>query len=189
MTGTEGQGLAVYNPNWTIGLGGFTIDQFPTQALGPNDAADSYAWWNADVFPNSQYAQCLMQALAAADAWIGVAVRCSPGGNFVFAYSDNVNAYFGKFVAGVETLFPASPLAPWAPGDVPRLESVGTLMTLKLNGGTIATATAADAALATGAGGVSGYGNLYSANNIRLWEAGSLGGGGSGGGPIAWLRA
>jgi hypothetical protein len=173
FTGTNGTALPTYSASWTHTTGAaFLIN---TNAVCCNSAGDSLARWNADTFPNDQYAQGTIVATSVTSAFgIGVAVRVSTAGpmsGYGVYGGGNASEIVLLNAGSASTL--GSVIAAWVVSDVVRAEMVGTTLTFKKNGTTVTTRT--DSTFTSGAAGLAGYG-VTTTFRLDDWEGGSLGG-------------
>lgn len=178
FTATTNAPLQTYSSNWTISAGAFAVDATADAVYTAGLAADCIAFWNADTFANNQYAQATL-ITSNVTAAIGVAVRCSAGGNgygLYYQYSGQW-LWLWKMVNNVWTeLVGANNIGAYGDGDVLRLEVNGTTLTAKINGNVVpGFAAVTDTSLSSGRAGISGY---DSNSNCRMtaWEGGNLGG-------------
>lgn len=176
FTGANGTALTTYSANWSLNAGNFSIQTNALAANGAAAATETAARWNADVFPNDQYAQGVLAALSAtvnANIGIGVRIATDNSANYYGLYydDDTGDTLMFKVVAGVWTQLGAAFTAVRAVNDILRLEVSGTTLTYKLNG--VSQGTRVDASLASGSAGVVGRG-LTTAHRIDTWEGGSL---------------
>lgn len=160
--------------NWTLVKGLFGINT--NAAYSRSAGADTLARWNADTFGNDQYAQVTISVLSVDNIAVGVACRLDTGGAetgyFAYAFrnvSPNVDVELAKYVAGVYTTI--STTSGFAVGDVLRLEVEGTTLRLYRNGSLVDTRT--DSSIASGAAGVSGFGNSTS-GRMDDWSGSNL---------------
>ena len=148
------QVLTTYSANWTFALHS-NISVNATGAFGTN-ANDVGAFWNADSFPNDQYAQVTLTG-SAAGAYLGVIVRASVVGGgqyYAFRASRGDSTYqVGYWVGGVFTSnFSGTVTRTFADNDVIRLAVVGATLTAYHNGVSIFSTT--DSNLTSGSAGI-----------------------------------
>ena len=176
FTASSNAALQTYSSNWTISAGGLAVDATADAAYASAGDVESGAFWNADTFSNDQYAQGVLNVADVLGA-IGVAVRCSAGGNYYGLYYQppGQHCWLFKMVGGVWTeLGYAQNVGNWN-GATLRLEVSGTTLTPKLNGSVItAIGAKTDSSLASGRAGICGYGNKI-ACLLDNWEGGNLG--------------
>lgn len=182
FTASSNAALQTYSSNWTISAGGLAVDATADAAYASAGDVESGAFWNADTFSNDQYAQGVLNVADVLGA-IGVAVRCSAGGNYYGLYYQppGQHCWLFKMVGGVWTeLGYAQNVGNWN-GATLRLEVSGTTLTPKLNGSVItAIGAKTDSSLTSGRAGICGYGNKI-ACLLDNWEGGNLGSSGSNG--------
>lgn len=136
---------------WTTGQTGFALQVVSDQCEAVSTVAAGGSGFYAGTFPNDQWAEVVLRALANTGSFAGPMVRASASqGYAVEIFGVFGSVAFGQIVSlGVGALggFSITPNA----GDRIRLEVVGTAMTVKQNGNVIHTAT--DSGLASGAPG------------------------------------
>ena len=183
------QSLTSYSANWTISYGGFSVDATADAVYPTSAAAESGAYWNADTFNADQYAQATLSNIVVADASIGVAVRCSSGGNYYGLYytgGAGGMVFIFKLVSGTFGDLGYATVGAWSVGDVLRLEISGTTLTPKRNGTVISAIGAkTDTSLSSGSAGICGY-DTNSDCRLDDWQGGDLGGAADV--PLALLR-
>lgn len=168
--------------NWTV-----LSDATDTQTLGitSNSARPQVtggraaSFWNASNFQPDQYSQVIANGSATTtNTHLDiVAVRMSAGGNYygfqwnLNASSNNVTLF--KVVSGTFTALGSPTTLTPALGSLMRLEVIGTKLFAYMNGTLVLTAT--DAALSSGAPGISGFMTASSPTAFMTsWEGGSL---------------
>jgi len=155
--------------NWTIvtSMGGFTI--VANEAKGTANCGEYY---NAVIWPNDQYAQCVLKTMiATTDEGPGPRIRMATNLNtayFLQANTTEIRLY--KVVSSGYTQL-GSDLAGGAVNDILRLEAKGSTIIAKKNGATISTQT--DNAIASGNAGLWDWDNSASAT-IDDWEGGDF---------------
>ena len=157
--------------NWTTVPGANAMQITSNAAAGTSDP--SCAYWNADSFAGDHYAQIVTPVNTDPGFWIGPAVRCSASQldcYFLLIKGSANNARIYKFVNGSATLLASLDYA-FSGGDTHRLEVVGTLLTVYLNG--VSKGTANDSALSGGAAGIVANGTTPTLDD---WEGGNVGG-------------
>lgn len=173
--GTQGEQLTTYSASWTLCNGDWDIQPAAADVLAPDDPGFNLAGWNADSFDDDQYAEATVDALAS-DIWIGLAVRCdvsTPEDDGYCWNSSTAYSWLGKLIDGVETQL-GNDGGAWGAAEVCRLEASGTTLTPMIDGSEEDPPGAqTDASLASGAAGVSGYGDSSLAQ-IDDWEGGNL---------------
>jgi hypothetical protein len=139
-------------PNWTTTEGSFYVSS--PNHLQPSGAAQDLAFWNANSFPNNQWAQATIVALGT--EFIGVAVRVSTGshGYDCVAGPSSVAIRLHNGVGTDTTLWTG---AAFTPGDVMYCSASGTTITLTETGASPQTHGVTDATLASGSAGLGGY--------------------------------
>ncbi len=154
--------------------------QVRSNAAQSNTSSDETCCrWNADAFNDDQYA-FLTVTLLTASLFIGPAVRCSnSAATYYLYYWDNNDRYFAKMVAGTFTdLVTPQTGVTNNTGDVLRLEASGTTITALVNGVQDGSFSTTDASIASGDGGLCGWGQAFGSDTSGdTWEAGNLGGG------------
>ena len=112
--------------------------------LGTNtfsSAADSYALWSADAFPDDQYAECTARYTPAnaGDDWIDLYLRATESSGVIqtgyAAFTNGLDSTeFGKYSGGSYTQLAVDNSVTFATGDVVRFTVTGTQVTLEING-------------------------------------------------------
>lgn len=178
FTAANGTALTTYSSSWSLNAGDFAIQ---TNRLVPNGATSTTecaARWNADTFPNDQYAEATVPSLSGGGvnerSGVGVRIATDGSANYYGLYYDDdlSNVLMFKVVAGVWTQLGAA-FAALAAGDVIRLEVIGT--TLEYFKNTVSQGTRTDTDLTAGSAGVVGKG-ISAAQSLDDWTAGSLAG-------------
>lgn len=191
FTAASDAALQTYSANWTISAGAFQVLAASDVVCPYSNGVESGAFWNADAFAANQYAQGALTGIVDSGSAIGVAVRCTAGGNYYGLYygaGAGGGLYLFKMVGGAWIEIASATVGIWSVGDVIRLEVEGTTLTPKRNGVLIAAiGTKTDSSLSSGAAGLSGY-DALSECNLDNWEGGNLGGGGAADVPVALLR-
>jgi hypothetical protein len=168
--------LTAYSASWTNNNNTFKIN---TNRCGPASAGECMAHWNADTFSDNQYATATLTSLGTSGVWVGVSVRAAASGasgyGLYAATSSGQTDYLYKLVSGTYTTID-SIAGTYAVGNTIRLEVSGTTLTPMRNGSTHAMGTSTDSSHSSGYGGVAGYGNGYTTNNLDDLSLGDLGG-------------
>lgn len=145
-------------------------------ASGDNELAI----WNADVFPDDQYSKATIHLAATPGVsdYVVVCVRSDTldwsVGTRYYAYTDcNSTVGLRKWIAGVDTGLIDVTAGPIVDGDVLELDSVGTAVTVLLNGTQVISVTDSD--ITSGSAGIvmaiaSGPGVV----KLSGWEGGEL---------------
>lgn len=155
FTNTNGTALSTHNANWTVHNGSYTIEGNELQPNNPGN--DSWATY-AGTFDPDQFAESVISSTIADNNFAGLVVRCNTSGTKTY-YGlnwDNTRFYFYKYNSGSYNPFegPVSGADP-TPGDLVRLEIVGTTLSFYLNG--VLTAQTTDGSIASGNPGVTGF--------------------------------
>ena len=141
------------------------------------DNAHCYAYWVGNAFNQDQYSQVQMRNVG---PWNGVIARAQAGiDRFYMAFVFDVNdyrlylrkdgLYYSLATGSTET---------WVPGDILRLEAVGSnpvQLTLLRNGNPVLTYTDATENLAGGSPGIGIFSRTDANLTIDNWEGGNLG--------------
>jgi hypothetical protein len=167
--------------NWTEMRNSFSFDLVTNSARPTNPGFDCHAFWNADSFPNDQYAQAAITVTGTtSQTGPGVVVRASGfegTRNFYAVHVDHAssnNVEISKRVAGTFTHL-AYFTTTWVDGDVVKLTAVGTTIAVYQNGSLLGSTT--DASVSSGSAGIS-YSSTATAGIIDDWEGGSVSAGG-----------
>jgi hypothetical protein len=170
FTGVNGTALPTYSASWSANIGTLQIN---TNACEAGAGGTCTARWNADTFPDDQYATGTIVTTGSSNP-IGVVVRVSTSGaNTCYGFIGASNASSGEFfklVAGVYTQF-GSALTAFSNADVVRVEAVGTTITAKRNG-VVQGSPQTDSSIASGAAGVCAVNST--GNRIDNWEGGKF---------------
>lgn len=172
FTNTNGVSLTTHNASYKMNTGAFQIN---TNALAPNSAsAEIGGHWEGDTFNNDQYAKITLVAQVST-VYIGPAARCTVGtgtATYYGYYANGTDSYLFKNVAGTWTQIGSTGGA-FAVNDVLELDVSGTTLTPKKNGATADIGAQTDSAIASGYGGITGFG---ASTSIRgdTFEAGNL---------------
>jgi hypothetical protein len=151
--------------NWTATNGGFNVSGNTVVGTG----GTNLAFWSANTFSNSQFAQVTVNTLNGATDFVGVDVLLSAGNNGYTCVENNASLLLQKLVAGTGTTLVSSATA-GAPGDVLRLEAApGGVLTCSRNGVTSITAT--DTTFTSGSPGIEQFGSAATMDN---WSGGNL---------------
>ena len=163
--------------NWTVVTGEAAFQVLSNQAAPSADGSDCAEVWNAVVFPDDQYAQCVVRnlnAVAPGDTGVGLLVRAVAATRVYYRLTINSNPA-GSWELGVRSAGSYTPLHDgtdaWASGDTAYLSVQGTLLTVKRNGGTIYSTN--DGTLGSGSAGVV-YSSTASGETLDDWEAGDF---------------
>jgi len=163
--------------NWTEMRSGATFDLVTNSARPGNLGFDCHAFWNADSFPDDQYAQAAITVTGTtSQTGPGVVVRASGldgTRNFYAVHVDHAasnNVEISKRVAGTFTHL-AYFTTTWVDGDVVKLSAVGTTIAVYQNGSLLGSTT--DASVSSGSAGVT-YSSTATAAIIDNWEGGSV---------------
>lgn len=181
FTGSAGTALGTYSANWTVKVNaGDVVIAVGGVGASLTTNTSAVAFYNATSAANDQFAQGTLnfQGYPTSNEAVGVCVRVNSSGSGYCAtfYIANNQAYIVNMVAGVFTGVVIADGTSWTPGDVMRLEVVGTTLTLKRNGTT--TASQADSTYTAGQYGIGFWGGPESNVNLSNWSAGDIGGGG-----------
>lgn len=150
FTGTNGDPLSA---NWTGA--GFAI--YTNGVIANSPSAWAMAYWNADAFPDAQYAQLTLVSRTGGTCSPAVRVQASGVSGYAF-YASNSQRYIAKWVGGVRTVLSPVAGAP-ANGDVLRLEVNGNVLTPYRNGVVdTEVGTVEDSQFSSGSAGLLGYG-------------------------------
>ena len=168
--------------NWTTipGRGDLQIVGNLVQSGGSNEYSATYS---AVTWPNDQWSQCVAVAAVDGGNEIGPVVRGSTSADTKYqasvhgALGGSVVTRIQKFISGSYSLI-ADSTATVNPGDILYLEAVGTTITLKVNGSTVASTTDTD--IASGNAGLCIYNGTGTdtGNQIDDWSGGDFSGGG-----------
>lgn len=153
--------------------------QVRSNAVQSNTSSDeTCARWNADTFNDDQYA-FITVTLLTASLFIGPAVRCANGVQSYYGYYwDNNDRYFFVMENGTfsDLVTPQTGVTNNT-GSVLRIEANGTTITAYVDGVQDGSFSATNSVLASGDGGVCGWGKAFAADTSGdTWEAGNLGG-------------
>lgn len=183
FTAAADAALQTYSANWVINSGALTVNATGDYVQCDTVGSYSAAHWQGDTFAADQYAQVKISLKAGSSDWIGPAVRAHASANTYYGVFASVNfgansIYLSKIVAGTLTDLAFVDGVAVAAGDVLRLEIVGTALTVKRNGTAVAGLTnITDSSIATGYGGLCGYGEGGDTSSwMDDFEAGNLGG-------------
>jgi hypothetical protein len=166
FTGTSGTELLTYSSNWNEGnmLGSdFVLD---TNALRTPFARGITVFSFYDgPWTSDHYAEATITQFGTNDQWMGVCVRASLGNAYSFKVDTDGWQLDRTIGFGVPVSL-ASGSRTQSNGDVVRLSANGTRLVASINGSVLADVT--DATHATGAPGVSGFGNAASGTYTLL---------------------
>lgn len=160
--------------NWDVIFGdGFQITSNTaasnTDFGGGFDCAEI---WNADSFGDDQYSKATVSGATGTGGASGLAVRGATD-NYYGWYSDSANGYIFEVVGGSFNTFATGDA--WSDSDDVELQVEGTTITPLRNGSEdLSVGAQTDSSLASGAAGLSGYGNAL-LNALDDWEGGDLG--------------
>ncbi len=151
--------------NWTVVSGGFNVAGNTVVGTG----ASNLAYWSANSFSSSQFAQATVATLNGATDFVGVNVLLSAGGSGYTCVENNASLLLQKLTAGTGATLASSATA-GAPGDVLRLEAgPGGVLTCSRNGATSVSAT--DTTFTSGAPAIEHFGTVATIDN---WSGGNL---------------
>lgn len=157
--------------NWTATEGAFSILSDSVYLSSQDGNSRGSMYWNDATFSNDQFSQITITSAGGMTSSLGPAVRMQGIGESYYVLS----GLGTKINLQLESSGVASTLGTFnhqlVPGDVLRLEVLGTALTAKLNGTTIITAT--DSTFASGFPGVAGS-NTISPATGNDWSGGSL---------------
>jgi hypothetical protein len=141
------------------------------------DNAHCYAYWVGSTFNQDQYSQVQMRNVG---AWNGVIARAQPGiDRFYMAFVFDVNDYrLYLRKDGLYYSLSTGSSETWVPGDIVRLEAVGSnpvQLTLLRNGNPVLTYTDATENLVGGSPGIGIFSRTDANLTIDNWEGGNLG--------------
>jgi len=167
VSGTT-QSITAYSASWSLGAG--AMNATVNGAVGNSTGADSIAFWNADAFPNDQYANVTVNTTGTTGNSTGPAVRCAAGTNgYSLRLVPSQSAWnLVKQVAGVKTVIATGSLT-ISIGDSFQLTVQGTLLTALQNG--VQFFSASDSALSSGSAGISGFSTAGPA--LTTWQGGA----------------
>jgi hypothetical protein len=134
----------------------------------------SMAFWNADIFPSDQYSEMSFSAFGSAGV-DGPAVRITGAGNgYMGLYSASASTlYIDKIAAGNAAGLGSLGGVTLSPGDVLRLEVVGSTLTLKVNG--VTKLSASDSTFLYGSAGMFLYGTSgFASGMCEFWGGGDF---------------
>ncbi|HLZ50814.1 MAG TPA: hypothetical protein VKP61_08695 [Candidatus Acidoferrum sp.] len=156
--------------NWTVEQNGLNIAS--NQIQGTAASAANSAFWNANSFSNSQFAEATITALNGTTDFPGVSVLASGTGSTSTYYDcleDTTNIYIQRVVNGSSTNI-TSAGSTGAAGDILRLEvAPGGALTCYKNGAVALTFT--DTNITSGSPGLIISGNVATLKN---WSGGNL---------------
>ncbi len=160
----------VVGANWTVQQNGLNIAS--NQIQGTTAAQSNSAFWSANTFSPSQFAQATITALNSTTDFPGVTILASGTGASATYYDcvENSTTIFMQRVINAGTTSLTSTASAGAVGDLLRLEIApgGTLTCFK-NGGVALTAT--DTQITSGSPGLLISGNVATEKN---WSGGNL---------------
>lgn len=176
FTGANDTNLTAYSANWSLNDGNFQIE---TNAISPEDGSECAARWSLDTWDPDQYSQITWLAVPNTYAAIGPALRLSTAGaaTYYFWYADPTDEYYGRFNTGTYTEF-SSRSRVVGVGDVMRLEIDGTSISAFIDGVLQFSGPQTDSSIASGAGGIAGYGTEDTCRGDD-WGGGVLDAGGT----------
>lgn len=165
--------------NWTDIQAGLMI---LSNAAGTSGVAatSETAYWNADAFPNDQYAQITLNASPAVGNYIGPVVRAVGTSFYRVLWNPGDSCYVQRFNSGSLTAtLTFFGLAAGA-GDIIKLTAVGgssTVLTVYKNGVAVGTVTdSSGSVILSGSGGISGSAGPLATAYIDAWEGGAVAG-------------
>jgi hypothetical protein len=154
--------------NWTSVFG--TINLTSNEAVAGGLACSR---WNADSFPDDQYAEIVVASLAS--SWVGPAVRCASSGQYLyFLVCDASNKTYYRIVNGSWNAVGSAISDATSVSDTIRLKVEGTTLTGYSNGTPLAARS--DSQIASGVGGIV---MGASGGAVDDWEGGNLTAGGT----------
>lgn len=173
FTNTDGVIITTHNASFSLVIGGLYI---LSNALQNAAASQAIGYWNADSFSADQYCQMTAAGVSGtATQWFGPACRVLTTGAetcyfFNWGKAGAAQRRYGKRIAGSNTVLSNDNTAA-TPGDVFKLQCVGTTITALINGGTWNSTTdsaisAADpAGIYSQGGGTANLGDDFLADN------------------------
>ena len=175
--------------NWTTATGHNAPAIVSNQVQGGTVSSGNAAWWNANPFPNDQWAQSTINADANVNTYGGVFLRVANGAATMYRIyvvgpiGATAVAHIAKTVAGAFTDLNSATITLTA-GDVIRGEVNGSALSLYQNN--VLRVSTSDSSIASGAPGLIVGPDATLANAIiSAWSAGDLG---VPNGPMPWNR-
>lgn len=160
--------------NWTS-HGSDMPQVIGNQAGSKSGSSISGAYWTADTFGGDQFSEVVIPAIPASACWVGVTVReIGTSGYLLIAFNNagTLEMRIYREDAGSYTQLQGNNVS-FAPGDVMRLEVLGTTLTAKLNGVSVMTPPT-DSTYASGAPGIQFFSNTVP-QVVDDWSGGELG--------------
>lgn len=173
---------AALSASWTTFAGSFEQGGSGDARSSFGGGAVSKAYWNADTFPDDQYAQATV-TITNSSAVAAVMVRASNtgGGQYyaciAFGIGDGI--YMVKNVSGGGETTITNFGTTFTNGDLLKMDAIGSTLRCFKNGAQLGT-DQTDSAIASGSAGMMSY---LAQGTLGAFEAGAAGGGG--GGPSA----
>jgi hypothetical protein len=154
--------------NWTVTDGSFNVASNAVIGTG----AVNLAYWSANPFANTQFAQVAVASLNGTTDFVGVQVLMSPGGNGYTCVENSASLLLQKMTAFSGANLTSSSTA-GAVGDILRLEvtAAGVLTCSRNANGTITSITATDTTFTSGSPGMEHFGSVATMDN---WSGGNL---------------
>ena len=155
--------------NWTVTDGGFNVSS--NAVLGTGGV--NVAYWPANLFASSQFAQVAVALLNGTTDFVGVQVLMSPSGNGYACLENTTSLLLQKMTAFSGANLTSSSTA-GAVGDILRLEvtAAGVLTcTRTANNGAVTSITATDNSYTSGSPGLEQFGSVATMDN---WSGGNL---------------
>lgn len=172
FTGTDGTILPTYDANWVTQAGGDL--EIHSNAVANNTTGTAVARYHGVTWPNDQYAQATVVAVAGQVQ--AVTVRNAIGGGVVTYYGGghNLSEYghtryaIWKYSSGVFTNLFAHASQTVTIADVVKLEIQGTTLKLWVNGTEISTdGGITDSGLSSGEAGLALF---HGTASVSLWD-------------------
>jgi hypothetical protein len=159
---------AAIGGNWTVTDGGFNVAS--NVVLGTGGV--NLAYWSANLFSNTQFAQVAVASLNGTTDFVGVQVLMSPSGNGYTCVENSASLLLQKMTAFSGANLTSS-TSTGAVGDILRLEvtAAGVLTCSRNAGGTITSITATDTTYTSGSPGMEQFGSVATMDN---WSGGNL---------------
>lgn len=180
FTGTNGAAIAA---SWTNAFNAFIIRN--NSAAGAS-GADTFAWWNADVFGQDQYSKALINAFTTVGPiFHGVIARATGATsgtlNCYAVYTDgasgSTHTEIAKITGGAGVALKAVATT-FTAGDIIEIRCTGsttTTIALYKNGALIDSVNDSTSPFTTGAAGIYAFDRNLSIVNVDDWEGGNLG--------------
>ncbi len=167
FTNSDGVELPTHSASWLLGNAAASDFVILSNALRTpfNRSICLFDYFDAS-YANDQYAEATITQVGSANQFMGVAVRCSPGYGYTFYHSAGSWVLKKTLNYGVPTDLAVDLARTLSPGDVLRLEAIGTTVIAKINSSIVASVSDAD--IGSGAPGVSGEGSAASGTYTLL---------------------